>query len=201
MRRDICYLGTLLLCIDWFSTINALWSGDTCQMWTGDRQITKFSIHYLVWGDSLQPVNTSTILIFTHIEQILLSYSETCWAVQHEWYQRQNLKQSLNTKLFFNTGEALQINNIDDSWIRQSFSAFIQHFFYGFLPFHQKNGIQKKKSYIRTEGSSHESAGLWLFMQHHCAGVEVWKIANFQDQDYAKFIYTFLKFYLAYSSL
>ena len=40
--------GTLLLGMDWFSTVNALWSWDTCQTWTVDRQTRIFSVHYLM---------------------------------------------------------------------------------------------------------------------------------------------------------
>ena len=48
------------------------------------------------------------------------------------------------------------------------------------LPLRQKKGIQKKNPYFRAEGSSHESAGQWLFMQRCRAKGQVWKITNFQ---------------------
>ena len=51
------------------------------------------------------------------------------------------------------------------------------------LPLCEKNGTQKKNSYIRAKGSSYDSAGQWLFMQRCHAKVWVWKIANFQDHD------------------
>ena len=52
-QKDTCCLGTFLLDMDWFSTVNTLWWGDTCQLQTADRQITEFSICCLAGGDSL----------------------------------------------------------------------------------------------------------------------------------------------------
>ena len=52
-----------------------------------------------------------------------------------------------------------------------------------------KNGIQQK-NYIRADGSSHEFAGQWLFMQRCCTVVRVWKVANFQDQVQKRVIFT-----------
>ena len=75
------------------------------------------------------------------------------------------------------------------------------------LPLRQKNGIQKKKSYFRAEGSSLEGTGQWLFMQKWHAKDQVWKITNSQDPDLtAKFIlymymYILLKFCLTDSNL
>ena len=45
----------------------------------------------------------------------------------------------------------------------------------------RKNGIQKI-NYMRAEFESYDGAGEWLFMQQCHAKVQVWKIANFQDQ-------------------
>ena len=78
----------------------------------------------------------------------------------------------MSTNLF-STPECSWINNVDSSSISDQL-----------LPLCWKNGIQRKKFTIRVEDSSHESAGQQLFMQRFCATVWLWKITNFQDNDF-----------------
>ena len=191
--QDTCYFGTLLISTDKFSTVNTLWSGDTCRTWTADRQIAKFSVRYLEWGDSLQVVNAHSLVIFT-VRALVLLWNLPCgsaWMIETELEVMHEHKSIFQHRRVF----------VDKRWplnLPIVFSIFDQ-----LLPLHEKNGIQKK-NYIRAEGSSHESAGQWLFMQRCCTEVQVWKVVKSKQVIFtAKFhvyVHTFT-FYLAYSGL
>ena len=107
-----------------YPTVNqwTLWQRDTCYLWTL-LLCTDFSIHYLMWGDSLQAVNTLSISIFAHI--MLIFMTDLAWNLwcSFSTHGSSKTRSSAWASICFQH----RINNVERC-ICRLFSAFIQRF-------------------------------------------------------------------------
>ena len=127
-RRDTCYFGTLLLGMDWFSTVNALWSGDTCPTQTGDRHIKKLKKTLsITWHEG-----TDWKLCIPTQYWFLLPWCRFYWfsVKLTVWFSRTGtcgIRSNVWALICFSTPEYSWINNTD-CWICRTFSVFAQCF-------------------------------------------------------------------------